>query len=149
VAIECPECHSENPDPSSYCDDCGAHLVPIEDVSVIKVLQKPHLTPGKIIAGKYKILAELGRGGMGVVYKAKDTRLKRTIALKFMPDELTKDDEAKERLIQEAQAAATLDHPNICAVYEIEEVAGQTFIAMSYIKGLRDRISRRSSNLAR
>jgi len=79
---------------------------------------------------------------MGVVYKAKDTRLKRIVALKFLPPELTKNKEAKKRFIQEAQAAAALEHPNICTVYEVDESNEQTFIAMSYIEGqnLKDKL---------
>jgi non-specific serine/threonine protein kinase len=97
---------------------------------------------GKTIA-HYKILEKIGEGGMGVVYKAEDTKLKRTVALKFLPPELTRDAQAKARFIQEAQAAAALDHPNICAVYEIGESEGATYIAMPYIKGrsLRERIA--------
>ena len=72
---------------------------------------------------------------MGVVYKAEDTKLKRTVALKFLPPELTKDPQAKARFIQEAQAAAALDHPNICAVYEIGEAEGTTYIVMPCVKG--------------
>ena len=83
----------------------------------------------------YKILAKIGEGGMGVVYRAEDTGLRRTVALKFLSKEFTTDPEAKERFIQEAQAAAVLDHPNICTVHEIDEVEGQTFIVMAYIKG--------------
>jgi len=84
----------------------------------------------------YRILEKIGEGGMGVVYKAEDTKLKRTVALKFLPPEMMRDKEAKDRFIQEAQAAAALNHPNICIVYEIEKENGQYFIAMEYIEGL-------------
>ncbi|MEX2273442.1 MAG: protein kinase [Vicinamibacterales bacterium] len=92
----------------------------------------------------YRILEELGAGAMGVVYKAEDVRLKRQIALKFLSAGLTRDPEARERLIQEAQTASALDHPNICVIHEIDEVAGRTFIAMTYYEGetLRKRIAR-------
>ncbi len=89
---------------------------------------------GKTIS-HYKIIAELGRGGMGVVYKAEDVKLKRTVALKFLPSEFTQNSEAKQRFLIEAQAAAALDHPNICAVHEIDEESGQTFMVMGFIEG--------------
>ena len=97
---------------------------------------------GETIA-HYRILSKLGEGGMGVVYEAEDTKLKRTVALKFLPPELTKDPQAKARFIQEAQAAAALDHPNICAVYEIGEAEGTTYIAMPCVRGrsLKERIA--------
>ena len=96
---------------------------------------------GKTIA-HYKIVSELGRGGMGVVYKAEDSKLHRTVALKFLPPEMIRDDEAKTRFVREARAAAALTHPNIATVYEINEAEGHTYIAMEYVEGesLRDKI---------
>ncbi|MGB2844823.1 MAG: serine/threonine-protein kinase [Candidatus Aminicenantaceae bacterium] len=92
----------------------------------------------------YKILEKLGEGGMGVVYKAEDTKLKRTVALKFIAPEALKSIEEKTRFKHEAQTVAALDHPNICTIYEIDETEGQTFIAMAHIKGqsLKEKVKR-------
>ena len=84
----------------------------------------------------YKLIQKLGQGGMGVVYKAEDTRLKRTVALKFLAPNVIESPEHQARFVREAQAAAGLDHPNICTVYEIGEADGQTFLAMAYIDGV-------------
>jgi len=137
MAINCPKCQTENPDSVKFCSECGTALRSSKDISVTKTLQTPtrEFRKDTIIANKYKIIEKLGEGGMGVVYRAKDTRLERTVALKFLPSELTQDKEAKKRFIQEAQAAAALNHPHICIIHEVDDSDDQTFIAMEFIEG--------------
>ena len=86
------------------------------------VVSTMSLTPGATL-GPYTIRAELGHGGMGVVYTAHDPRLNRQVAIKVLPPDLTRDDTAKQRFLREAQAASALDHPNICTIHEINETA--------------------------
>ena len=99
----------------------------------------------------FRVAARLGGGGMGIVYKAIDTRLDRPVALKFLPPELTRDDDARLRLIQEAKSASALDHPNICTVHDIDtSPEGQLFIAMAFYDGetLKERIAKGQMTVA-
>lgn len=152
--MECPQCHSENAPGASRCARCGVRLLSGESPPPAESFGKvtddsdsarqtkaipaslASLTIGSIFAGRYRIAQQIGRGGMGMVYKAEDIRLKRPVALKFLPPALTWESSAKERFVHEAHAASVLDHPNICTIYEIDETSdGQMFIAMAFCEG--------------
>jgi serine/threonine protein kinase/Tfp pilus assembly protein PilF len=147
--MKCPKCHTDNPDTARFCGNCAEAIAQPgqPSASLTKTVETPvlGLTEGSLVAGKYRIVGEIGRGGMGVVYKAEDIKLKRTVAMKFLPHQWTSDPEARDRFVQEARAASALDHPNICNIHEIEETDdGRMYIAMAYYEGenLRDKVKR-------
>jgi predicted Ser/Thr protein kinase/predicted esterase len=146
--MKCPKCQFDNPDATNFCGKCGAPLT--ADARMADSLTKTLSTPlpvilkDSLIAGKYRIIEEIGRGGMGIVYKAEDIRLQRTVALKFLPPQLAESVELRERLLIEARAAAALSHPNICVIHEVGESEERPYIAMEYVEGetLRDKINK-------
>jgi serine/threonine protein kinase/tetratricopeptide (TPR) repeat protein len=137
--MECPKCHAENREDSHFCSNCATPLAQLGagQASLTKTLETTvHvLKAGGLIAGKYRILEEIGRGGMGIVYKVEDTQLKRTAALKFLSPDSTAIPSREKRFAQEAQTASALNHPNICTIYEVGEAEGNSYIAMEYVEG--------------
>ena len=115
--MKCSKCQFDNPDETNFCGKCGVPLA--ADVRMADSMTKtlaatlPVIAKDNLIAGKYRIVEEVGAGGMGVVYKAEDLKLKRAVALKFFPPHLMDSPELKERFLIEAQAAAALSHQNI------------------------------------
>jgi len=146
--MKCPSCQADVSGDSRFCSKCGSAVRGAAEakLSFTKTMTtpRPGFATGSLLAGKYQIQDEVGHGGMGIVYRAEDIKLKRPVALKFLPPEWTQDKEARERFLQEARAAAALSHPHICTIYEVDESGEQLFIAMEYIEGevLRERSRR-------
>ena len=139
MANTCPTCQSDNPETVKFCGECGTQLPPSHDhppvMTEILPTPLPKLATGVTIAGRYQVIEELGHGGMGVVYKARDTHLDRHVALKVLPAEKVADPGRKRRFVQEAKAASALNHPNIIHVYDIGQAEGTDFISMEYVDG--------------
>jgi len=144
--MKCSNCRSEVSTDGHFCPRCGTKVeAPGEGgPSATRSVAAPEgrHRPGQLVGGRYKLLSAAGSGGMGIVFKAEDKKLRRTVALKFLPAEISADPQAKMRFLREAQAAAGLDHPNICPVYEIDETGGELFLTMAFIEGrsIRERI---------
>lgn len=138
--MKCPNCCADAASDSTFCPQCGTRIAPGSkkgEFSFTRTIARSEerYQAGSVIGGRYKLLNVAGRGGMGIVFKAEDMKLRRTVALKFLPEEFGREPEAKERFLREAQAAAILDHPNICPIHEIDEADGTMFFTMAFIDG--------------
>jgi serine/threonine protein kinase/tetratricopeptide (TPR) repeat protein len=139
MANKCPACHSENPDTQRFCGECGTPL-PLPKVRppvVTETLQTPvhELTTGSTFAGRYQVIEELGRGGMGKVYKVFDTKIKEKVALKLIKPEVASDKETIERFSNEIRLARRIGQRNVCKMFDLGEAEGAHFITMEYVHG--------------
>jgi len=137
--MECPKCHFKNPEDTSYCGKCGTQLPSSEEISVshTETLEshKEELTTGSTFAERYKIIEELGKGGMGRVYRAVDKKLKEEVALKLIKPEIASDKKSIDRFSNELKFARKIGHKNVGRMYELLEEEGAHFITMEYVPG--------------
>ncbi len=131
--IICPYCGAENKGDSNFCIKCGYPLN--ADVTPTMAVSKEVFSVGKVIDDRYQLLKLIGKGGMGMVYLAKDKRLKKNVAIKTLPPSLLEDKTFKERLVREAVTLGQIEHPNICNVYDIVVKDDYAYIVMQYIEG--------------
>ncbi len=150
--ISCPSCAAENSKASKFCSACGAALKPEFAPTVLPNAganvtansessrssgssDHGRFLPGSKIAGRYRIVSLVGKGGMGEVYRADDLKLGQTVALKFLPRDLAEDPQRLEYFHNEVRLTRQISHPNVCRVYDIGEFDGQQFLSMEYIDG--------------
>jgi predicted Ser/Thr protein kinase len=159
----CPSCGVELSQAARFCPSCGKPIENTDDLATVDVssllpqsarsgsgsssrsasssgtvdylLSEGRFLPGRLIAGRYRIIALLGKGGMGEVYRADDLTLGQAVAIKFLPDEATRDEGMRDRFKNEVRIARRVSHPNVCRVYDVGDVEGQTFFTMEYVDG--------------
>ncbi|HEX4785480.1 MAG TPA: serine/threonine-protein kinase, partial [Candidatus Sulfotelmatobacter sp.] len=162
---KCVNCETDLPNSVRFCSSCGQPTSNTDDVATLDfatstsplppkrtsgsssssasrpsssaeyLLSEGRFLPGRLVASRYRIIALLGKGGMGEVYRADDLTLGQAVALKFLPDEAVHDEAMLERFRNEVRMARRVSHPNVCRVYDVGEVEGQTFFTMEYIDG--------------
>ena len=143
--MQCPACRRDVPESSRYCLACGARVASshsatltvaaVGPLSESGALDGAQFVPGTMLNARYRIVGLLGRGGMGEVYRAEDLKLGQTVALKFLPIEVTHRPDRLARFHQEVRLARQVSHPNVCRVHDIGEAGGQHFPSMEYIVG--------------
>lgn len=137
MAIKCPKCQTDNPDTQKFCGECGTGLFPAKEIHVTKTLEIPkeELTRGTALANRYEIIEELGKGGMGKVYRALDKKLKEEVALKLIKPEISSDEKMLERFHNELKLARKIRHSHVGGMYELLEDRGMHYITMEYVRG--------------
>ena len=145
--LRCPSCATELPAPSRFCPSCGAAVVPSSEAATVAFprhhspssssssIDEGRFPAGTLLADRYRILSLLGRGGMGEVYRANDTKLSQPVAIKFLPEETAANERMLARFHAEVRIARQVSHPNVCRVYDIGEYQGSTYITMEYVDG--------------
>ncbi len=137
--MKCPKCQTDNPDTQRFCGDCGTQLTPSEElpISHTKTLVAPaeELRRGTRFAERYEIIEELGKGGMGAVYRVKDVKLDEEMALKLLRPEIASDMSTIERFRNELKLARKITHKNVCRMHDFHEEVGIPFITMEYVSG--------------
>ncbi len=137
MGIKCPKCNTDNPDTLKFCGECGTKIIPLEEAPVTETLETPteELTTGSTFAGRYQIIEELGKGGMGKVYKVLDKEVNAKIALKLIRPEIAADKKTIERFRNELKTARDISHKNICRMYDLNKEEGNYYITMEYVPG--------------
>ncbi|MDH7512884.1 MAG: protein kinase [Clostridiales bacterium] len=137
MAIQCHKCNADNPDTQKFCGECGTQLLSPKGIAVTETIEAPReeLTRGIIFAQRYEIIEELGKGGMGRVYRVEDTKLKQEIALKLIKPEIASDRRTIERFRNEIKTARMIAHKNVCRMFDLGEAEGSCFITMEYVRG--------------
>jgi serine/threonine protein kinase len=137
MAKKCPKCQTENPDTATFCADCGTQLPSPRDIEVTETLEIPteELTTGSTFAGRYQVIEEMGRGGMGRVYKVLDKEINEKIALKLIKPEIASDKKTIERFRNELITARMIAHRNVCRMYDLNREKDNYYITMEYVPG--------------
>ncbi len=137
MGIKCPKCNTNNPDTQKFCGECATPLPSSKEILDTETLETPteELTTGSTFAGRYQIIEELGKGGMGKVYKALDTEIKEKIALKLINPEISADKKTIERFQNELKFARKISHRNVCRMYDLNKEEGNYYITMEYVPG--------------
>jgi len=137
MTIKCPKCQHENPDETSFCGKCGNSLKPADEIGATKTIETStdKLSRGTTFANRYEIIEELGKGGMGKVYRAYDKQIKEEVALKFLNPEISTDKKTLERFSSEIRLARKITHKNVCRMYDLNKEQGSYYITMEYVAG--------------